>query len=143
MQHLNTLWQVVSAAQQVAELARSVQTYRFTVQKVVTFYMHVASAEVRVVRWTHAYIEVEAALQAPFGWRIATDQDEAGVYFVARRRPVVGGLAGATFTVGVPAPTHVILKLDEAQLRLDQVSGTIELPPPRAEGEIELWQQSF
>ena len=44
-------------------------------------------AEVRVSRWEFPRIEVTAQLQAPWGWRVESEQDDAGVYFVARRRP--------------------------------------------------------
>ncbi len=133
MQRLNTLWQIASTAAQIADLARSAQTYRFNVDNSTTFYIHAASAEVSVTRWAEPAIEVDAVLQAPFGWRIESDQDEAGVYFVAHRRAVVGGLAGATFKVRVPQTTYLVLKLDNARLSLEGVSGSIELPPNSAQ----------
>jgi hypothetical protein len=129
MQRLNTLWQIANTAAQIADLARSSQVYRFNVESSATFYLHTASAEVSVTRWAEPVIEVEAVLQAPFGWRVESDQDDAGVYFVARRRAVVGGIAGATFRVHVPETAYLVLKLDSVRLSLESVSGSIELPP--------------
>lgn len=129
MQHLNRLSQLASAASQVAEFARSSETYRFNVDKATTFYLNTAHAEVIITRWEHDRIEIAAHLQAPFGWRVETDQDSAGVYFVAHRRPLVGGLAGATFHVSVPADAYLMLKLDDCRLSLVNVSGEVELPP--------------
>ena len=138
MQRLNTLWQLASTAAQIADLARSSQVYRFNVDAGTTFYLHAATAEVSVTRWNEPVIEVEAALQAPFGWRVETDQDEAGVYFVAKRRPVVGGLAGATFRVRVPQTAYLVLKLDNARLCLEGISDMVELPPANTPGKTRL-----
>lgn len=138
MQRLNTLWQIANTAAQIADLARSSQTYRFNVDGSTTFYLHAASAEVSVTRWAEPVIEVEAVLQAPFGWRIESDQDDAGVYFVARRRAVVGSLAGATFKVRVPESTYVVLKLDNTRLSLEGVTGSIELPPNTSTGQTQI-----
>src|SRR5688500_10795981 len=119
MQRLNKLWQFANTASQVVELARSSETFRFNVEAAATFFLHTAHAEVRVSRWALPHIEVTAQLQAPWGWRVESEQDEAGVYFVARRRPVVGSLAGAVFSVSLPNETHAILKLEEGRLLID------------------------
>jgi hypothetical protein len=132
MQKLATLWQVVNAASQVAEMARSSDTYRFGVVGEASFYLHTAGAEVRVERWAQPVIQVSARLNAPFAWRIETDQDDAGVYFVAQRRPVVGSLAGASFHISLPHAAHLILKLDKCRLTLEDLSGTLEFPPAAA-----------
>jgi hypothetical protein len=129
MQHLNTLNQLVQAASQVTELARASQTYHFPVSAPTTFYLHVSQAEVRISRRPGVTADVQATLGAPFAWRIATDQDDAGIYFVAHRRLMVGALAAARFHISVPPDTYLILKLENARLTLDDVNGTVELPP--------------
>ena len=127
-QHLNTLNELASAVSTVAEMARQSQTYRFNVSGAITLYMDLESAEVRVLRRPDPAVEVIANLQVPFAWRIATDQDEAGVYVVARRRPVVGSVASAAFQVNVPPDTYIVLKLKDCRLSLDALTGTVELP---------------
>lgn len=129
MQHLNTLSQLVNAASAVAEFARSAQTYSFNVGASVTCYLHVKGGEVRIARRPQALVEITSQLQAPFGWRVAAEQDEAGVYFVALRRPVVGAVADAIFHVTVPLDTHLVLRLEHTRLSLDDMNGVIELPP--------------
>lgn len=136
MQHLSTLWKIANAASEVAEIARSSEVYRFNASPDLTFYLHTAHAEVRVRRWDEARIDVLAQLQAPFGWQVKTDQDDAGVYFVARRKPVVGNLSGAVFTVAVPATTHLMLRLDQCRLVLDDISTTVQLPPQAEHGTL-------
>ncbi len=127
-QHLNTLNELASAVSTVAEMARQSQTYRFNVSGAITLYIDVESAEVRVLRRREPQIDVTANLQVPFAWRIATDQDEAGVYVVARRRPVVGAVAAAAFQVNVPPETYIVLKLKDCRLSLDALTGMVELP---------------
>jgi hypothetical protein len=129
MQHLNTLWQAVNAASTVTELARQSQTFHFGVSKPITFYLQAEQAEVRLTRWAQPKIEIAVQLQAAFGWRMTTDQDEAGVYVVARRRPLVGGLSRATFAVFVPQDTYLVLKLTEGRLTLEHVDGEFHVPP--------------
>ncbi len=127
MQHLNTLNQLVQAASSVAEFARASQSYRFPVSAPTTFYLHVSNADVRIIRRADVIAEVAATLQAPFAWRVASDQDDAGIYFVAHRRPLVGALAGASFTITVPPATYLILKREGVRLTLDEMNGTVEL----------------
>ncbi|MEP7294171.1 MAG: hypothetical protein ABI835_20455 [Chloroflexota bacterium] len=129
MQHLNTLSQLVNAASSVMELARSSQTYSFGVSSGATCYVHVSGGEVRVARHNTPLVEIVSQLQAPFGWRIAAQQDAAGVYFVALRRAIIGGMANATFLVTVPQDAHLVLKLEHARLSLENVDGVLELSP--------------
>lgn len=130
MQHLNMLWQIVNAASTVRELAQQVKTYSFVVPTLVTFYLCAENADVCLTRWTRPQIEITVRLQASFGWRIETDQDDAGVYMVAKRRAVVGGLSSAAFEVFVPHDAYLVLKLENGQVRLAQVDGTVHIAPP-------------
>lgn len=138
MQHLNTLWKIANAASEVAEIARSSDIHRFNMSAGMTFYLHTAHAEIRIRRWDEPRADVLAQLQAPFGWQVKTDQDEAGVYFVARRKPVVGNLSGAIFTLAVPASAHLLLRLDQCRLVLDDVTAAVQLPPHTRLGELAL-----
>ena len=132
MQHLNTLSQVVSAASSVMELARSSQTYSFFVGAAVTCYVHVAGGEVRIARHTLPQVEIAAQVQVPLGWRVAAEQDAAGVYFVALRRSLLSSVANASFLVTVPLDAHLVLKLENARLSLENVNGVLELSPQTA-----------
>ncbi|GEM_PF-357958 len=129
MQHFKTLIKVVNTASSLAELTRSSQTYRFNVAPAITVYLHAAQADIFVMRHNLPVVEITAKLQAPFGWRIAAEQDDAGVYFVARRRLVVGSIAGAVFLVTVPHDAYLTLKLEDCRLSLEHVSGDFQLAP--------------
>jgi hypothetical protein len=126
---LTTLWQTVSAVSELSEIARRRQTYVFSTQGPVTFYLRAEQAEVRVTRWTQPRVEITVFLQAAFGWRVAADQDEAGVYLVARRRPLVGSLARALFEVAIPREAYLDLHLDDGRVVLESISGTLQIPP--------------
>jgi hypothetical protein len=74
-------------------------------------------------------IEVSVQLQAAFGWRLVTDQDDAGVYMVAKRRAVVGGLSRAVFRVHVPQDTYLVLRVNKGHVLLEDVDGMLTIPP--------------
>ncbi len=126
---LDSLWRMASAASSVAELARQSQQYQFQVEGAVTLYLQAQQSAVRLSRHDEPQITVQVQLQPAFGWRIATDQDENGVYVVAARRPLIGSLASALFTVTLPPATHVILRLSGGQVTLEGVDGTVEIAP--------------
>jgi hypothetical protein len=136
MQQLTRLQQVVSAASTVndvvSDVTRKSQTFRYytpvSAAQVLTCYAHIAHARVTIHREAGDNVDIHAALQTPFGWRVASEQDKAGVYFVALRRQVVGGLARATFTLTIPYHVHLILRLQTATLVLNEVTTTIEIP---------------
>ncbi len=132
MERISRLMQLMNAASSVAEIVREKQIYRYGVRAGSALYLHTEGAEVRLFRWELPTIEIVAQLQASFGWRIASEQDEAGVYFVAKRRPFVGGMAGGTFSLTVPQDTHVILRLERCQVWMTNTTGTVEIPGANA-----------
>jgi hypothetical protein len=128
MQHLNTLTQVLNAASAVSDLARKTVHYQFAAVGKTTVYTHIDSATLKLIRTTEPQVTLEGTLQPPFAWRLAVEQDEAGIYLVALRKAAVGSIATATFALSVPASAHLILRLEHATLALHDASGTIELP---------------
>lgn len=127
MQQLNRLLQVVNAASSVAEIVREKQVYRYGIRGKNAMYFHAEGADVRIARWALPTIEVMAHLQASFGWRIAHEQDDAGVYFVAKRRAITGKLAAGVFTLTLPHDAHLILRLERCQVWLAEMTGILEL----------------
>jgi len=135
MQQLNTLWQLASAASSVREIAQQAKTYYFPVMDPITFYLRTEAAEISLTRWTRPMIEVRVMLQGAFGWRIATDQDDVGVYVAAARRMVVGGLSSAKFDIYVPYETHLVFNLQQSMVMLRDINGLMEIPQAaRGEG---------
>jgi hypothetical protein len=72
-------------------------------------------------------VELQANLHASFGWEFKAEQDEQGIYIVALRKPIVGALARATFTLIAPANMNLICKLTPGTLHLDNVDGTLRI----------------
>jgi hypothetical protein len=130
MEHLDTLWKVINAAGTVRDLAQERRTYEFIVTPPVSFYLHTEHASVTIKRWHKARIDVRAMYQASLGWRVLTDQDEVGVYLVAKRRVPAGKIIRAEFNVLLPQSTHLILKLEQSALLLDNVTHTLDIPAP-------------
>jgi hypothetical protein len=109
-------------------MADANKTLVYPVNAAMTLYLQTEQAQVRVTRWTERRIEIGMVLQLSMGWRYAADQDEAGVYVVAVRRAVVGGLSRADFQIAAPPDVYLSFKLKDCALTLADVSGTIELP---------------
>ena len=128
MQHLDNLWKIVNVASSVRDMAVERKTYRYTVAPPVTLYLHLQSAHITFEPWTQPTIEISAELQASFGWRLKAEQDDYGVYFVAKRMAVVGNLAQAKIHAMIPAQTNLVLRLEKCTLTLSNLNGTIELP---------------
>ena len=128
MQHINRLWQMVNAANTLRDMAQKTKTYYFAIQPQMTFYLHIADAEVELIRWERPMIEMTMRLDGVFGWKVAVDQDEAGVYVAARRRPVVGKIAYGRFEVRCPRETYNIFRLEGCKLTLNDVTGEFHLP---------------
>ncbi|HEX2623194.1 MAG TPA: hypothetical protein VHL11_23700 [Phototrophicaceae bacterium] len=139
MQKLNGLWQVVNAASTVRDIAQQTKVYQFlTGATPITFYLQAETARIEITRWHQPQVEVSVRLQAAFGWKIATDQDDAGVYIAAKRRIVVGGLSSAAFEVHVPQTAYLVLKLASCSVNLNAIDGMLHIPPVAAEQHLAL-----
>lgn len=101
---------------------------RFSVQPPLTVYVRGSQVAVHIQRGDPQSVLLEADLHASFGWEFLTDQDEAGVYVVARRKPIVGALSWATFSLTVPPYAHLALHLTPGSLHLAHLEGKLTLP---------------
>jgi len=99
----------------------------FTVRPPVTAYLRASHCTVTIRRVVGDQVILAAQLGAAFGWELATDQDEAGVYIVAKRKPVVGALSWANFNLSVPPEAHLALHLTPGNIELIGVDGPIHL----------------
>ncbi|MDX2075688.1 MAG: hypothetical protein SFZ02_04615 [bacterium] len=136
MQHINRLWQMVSAANTLRDMAQKTKTYYFAIQPHMTFYLHIADAEVELIRWERPMIEMTVRLDGVFGWKVAVDQDEAGVYVAARRRPIVGEISYGRFEVRCPRETYNIFRLEGCKLTLNDVTGEFHLPTHKVDSPL-------
>lgn len=112
-----------------AAVAATSQEFRqaFNVQLPVTAYVRASHCTVTIQRVAGQQITLTAQLGAAFGWEMVTDQDEAGVYIVAKRKPVFGALSWARFTLSVPTGVHLALHLTPGNIELIGIDGQIRL----------------
>jgi hypothetical protein len=126
------LWAALDTTAAAASQATS-ESFRqlFNVQLPCTVYVRAAHCQVDVRRQAgepaHERVELRATLRAAFGWEFSTDQDSEGVYIVAKRKPVVGALANARFTLTVPSGAHLVLHLTPGSVHLVDFDGKITL----------------
>lgn len=127
---------LLDTAATFTEIADKKQTLVYTVNAPATLYLQTETADLRLRRWAEPRIEVTIKLQVALGWRYAAEQDDAGVYIVTKRRPVVGGLSRAAFEIAVPQDTHLLLRLTQCTVNFAIQEGLLELAPPDAESRI-------
>jgi len=101
----------------------------FNVTPPITVYMRASHCRIAVRRTAAPKVTLEAHLGSAFGLELATEQDDAGVYIVAHRKPVVGQLARVHLTVTVPADCHLAFHVTPGDIVLEDVDGMLELPP--------------
>lgn len=103
----------------------------FTVTPPVTVYVYAAHSRVTIRRRAGNQVELEATMRGAFGMNLAIDQDDAGIYIVAKRKPVAGALAWIDFTLSVPPEARILAHLTPGRLVLNDIDGLIEAAPIR------------
>lgn len=101
----------------------------FQVTPPVTVYVHASSSRVRVRRRIGNQVQLDASLRASFGWQLIAEQDDAGVYIVAKRKPVMGALSSANFSITIPPDARLLVELKPGALLLEDVDGKLDIPP--------------
>ena len=129
MRHLDNLRRALSLFGAARDLAIESRRFEWEVPTPNTFYLEAEYADIRLSTHEHRQILAKVELQAGFGWQLATDQDEAGVYIVARRKPVLGSIGRAKFTITLPSDVHLSLQLEHCQLCLVDLNTSLDLAP--------------
>lgn len=101
----------------------------FPVRPPVTVFVRASQCQVTVHYHDLDHVELYASLYAGFGMRLVVEQDDAGVYVVARRRRLLGLLSRCEFTITVPAYCHLAFNLTPGTVRLQDLNGPLEIPP--------------
>jgi len=121
-----------SAVKTTAETAVTVTTKSFSqhfdVTLPTTVYVRASQCHVMVYYEAGTTIKLTADLRAAFGWEVATEQDEAGVYVAARRKLVVGQLSTARLALTVPPEANLVFHLTPGSIRFIHVDGQITIP---------------
>lgn len=118
-----------TAVSAVPKSTQQTHTQVFNVKSPVTIYVRGGNCRVAVRREVTAKVTVQSSMYRAFGLELVAEQDEAGVYIVARRKPVVGKLSRTDFTIIVPMESHLVFHLTPGDIVLQDIDGMMELPP--------------
>ncbi|MCY3779142.1 MAG: hypothetical protein OXG78_02430 [Chloroflexi bacterium] len=94
-----------------------------------TFFLQAEHCDINLSWHEDPLVSAELEFHAGFGWQWTTDQDEAGVYVVARRKPLIGSVGRGRLAFALPHGLHISLKLENCRLCCDGLHTSLELPP--------------
>ena len=129
MQALRKAWQALEIIGAARDLAIDTRRFSWDAAAGTTFYLQAEQADIRLTTHERGKIFAKIELRASFGWQLVTDRDEAGVYIIARRKPLIGSVGRARFDITLPADLQVSLKLEHCQVCLVNVNAELDLPP--------------
>lgn len=104
-------------------------TQVFNVKPPITIYVRGTNCRVSIHHEPGTKVILYANMYRAFGLELASEQDEAGVYIVAKQKRVVGKLSRADFTLTVPPESHLVFHLTPGDVVLQDIDGMIEFPP--------------
>lgn len=126
---IDKAWKALKIIGAARELAIETRHFNWDVAAGATFFLQAQHADIRLLMHERAEILAKIELQAGFGWQVATDLDEAGVYIVARRKPIIGAIGRGKFEITLPDHVHISLKLENCQLCFAELNAALDLPP--------------
>ncbi|MCZ7542427.1 MAG: hypothetical protein M5R40_02300 [Anaerolineae bacterium] len=113
------------------QLTREVMAQQFEVSGPTTVYVKATGAQVSVRRRAGRHVSLEANLYVSAGLDVATQQDAAGIYIVALRKRLVGGLSRSDLRLTLPPDCDLIADLDNSNLHLNGMTGRVTIPGAR------------
>ncbi len=123
---------LVTAVQATTETAATAAArsfiQRFEVRLPTTIYVRASQCDITVVRQPGNQVELSANLRASFGWDFIAEHDDAGVYVVAKRKPVVGAISTARLMLTVPPDANLVFHLTPGAVHLADVDGKLSIP---------------
>ena len=133
MRLLDNAWKALKLVGAARELAIETRRYNWEMTPGSTFFLQAEYADIRLVTHHQSEVLAKVELQAGFGWQLLTEQDEAGVYIIARRKPLIGSIGRSRFDITVPQDIHISFKLDRCKVCLDDLNTSLYLPPLSSE----------
>ncbi|MBZ0308479.1 MAG: hypothetical protein K8I82_20605, partial [Anaerolineae bacterium] len=101
----------------------------FKVDAPVTIFVRGTKCKVTVQYHELEQVELHAHLYNAFGLQFVTEQDDAGVYIVAKRRRFLGWISRAEFVLRVPAYANLAFNVTPGTVQLEQVTGVVNISP--------------
>lgn len=129
MRHLGNFWKAAQLLNSARDLALETQRFRWDITTPSTLFLQAEQSDIRLAFHDQPQILAKVELRVGFGWQLTTDQDDAGVYIVAVRKPVIGSIARGKFIIHCPRGVYISLKLKQCQLCFDDLTTSLDLPP--------------
>lgn len=128
MQKLNKLHDALDLLVSIRDLTIVSRNYQWEIQAPGSFYLEAEFAEVDLSQSEDNHLYVSVRLRASMSWKLATERDDAGVYVVLKRKPIIGNIGRARFHARVPRGMHISLQLENSRLCLNDLVGALDLP---------------
>ena len=96
-------------------IARQRRVVAYEVRGPTTVYVRASHCRVTVRRTGMQQVQVEGELRQAFGWQWVTERDEAGVYVILKRKPLVGA--------------YLVFHLTPGSVHLQDFSGRLSIAP--------------
>ena len=129
MRNLSKLRGALDLLGSIRDLTVVSRQYQWEVQTPSSFYLEAEYAEINLARADNNHLHVSVKLRASMSWKLVTERDDAGVYIVAKRKPLIGNIGRARLHVRVPHGVHISLQLQSCVLCLDELVSRYDLPP--------------
>ncbi|MBN1966515.1 MAG: hypothetical protein JW910_17825 [Anaerolineae bacterium] len=124
--------ELFNSARKLPDIARERRVAAYEVTGPTTVYVRAGHSRVTVRRTTDRRVQVEADLRQAFGWQWTTERDEAGIYVVLKRKPLVGSLSTAELTLIVPPDAYLVFHLTPGSVQLEDFEGRLAVAPLEA-----------
>ncbi|NPV67931.1 MAG: hypothetical protein HPY64_12360 [Anaerolineae bacterium] len=127
MRKLELALELLSTLRALPRVAHQRRVAAYEVRGPVTVYIRADHSRVTVRRTLQPHVQIVGELRQAFGWEWVTERDEAGIYVVLKRRPLVGALASADLTLIVPPDAYLVFHLTPGSVHLDDFVGRLSV----------------
>ncbi|MBN1563617.1 MAG: hypothetical protein JXA10_07255 [Anaerolineae bacterium] len=134
----NTIWRfggeramnsaLGAAADVVPKTTQRSHRQIFNVTAPPTIYVRGSHCNVTIQHHADPKVILDVNLHRAFGVELVAEQDDAGIYIVAKRKAVVGKVTRADLTLTIPSDSHLALHLTPGEVTFTGIDGMIELP---------------
>lgn len=99
----------------------------FPVTTPLTVYVRASHCHLTIRQHQLPRVELNASLGRAFGVDLTTEQDEAGIYIIARRKPVVGTVARLDLTLTLPPAVRLAFHLTPGDVTFAGIHGLADV----------------
>lgn len=126
---LETAFRIFDTLRALPRMTQSRRVAAYEVSGPSTVYVRASHCRVTVQRVLEPRVQIDCELRQAFGWEWVTERDDAGIYVVLKRKPVVGALSSAVLTLLVPADAYLVFHLTPGSVQLADFEGRLSVEP--------------